>query len=70
MVDAPDFPVYDADNHLYETEDALTRHLDPESLVVLDRVREAAQLRHELFGRVRALDVSCLVLGHGCTWLR
>ena len=22
-----DFPVYDADNHLYETEDALTRHL-------------------------------------------
>src|SRR3546814_6826443 len=25
-----DFPVYDADNHLYEAEDALTRHL-PES---------------------------------------
>ena len=23
-----DFPVYDADNHLYETRDALTRHLD------------------------------------------
>src|SRR5690348_2471502 len=22
-----DFPVFDADNHLYETEDALTRHL-------------------------------------------
>lgn len=22
-----DFPVYDADNHLYEAEDALTRHL-------------------------------------------
>ncbi|HYF47395.1 MAG TPA: hypothetical protein VD926_14370 [Acidimicrobiales bacterium] len=22
-----DFPVYDADNHLYETEDALVRHL-------------------------------------------
>jgi predicted TIM-barrel fold metal-dependent hydrolase len=28
-LDSPDvgFPVYDADNHLYETEDALTRHL-------------------------------------------
>ncbi len=25
-----DFPVYDADNHLYETEDALTRHLPDE----------------------------------------
>ncbi|MBL7488690.1 amidohydrolase family protein [Frankia sp. AgB1.9] len=24
---APDFPVFDVDNHLYETEDALTRHL-------------------------------------------
>jgi predicted TIM-barrel fold metal-dependent hydrolase len=23
----PDFPIYDADNHLYEAEDALTRHL-------------------------------------------
>src|SRR5271168_2888202 len=22
-----DFPIFDADNHLYETEDALTRHL-------------------------------------------
>ena len=22
-----DFPVFDADNHLYETEDSLTRHL-------------------------------------------
>ena len=22
-----EFPVFDADNHLYETEDALTRHL-------------------------------------------
>ncbi len=22
-----DFPVHDADNHLYESEDALTRHL-------------------------------------------
>jgi predicted TIM-barrel fold metal-dependent hydrolase len=27
MADPPDFAVYDADNHLYETEDALTRHL-------------------------------------------
>src|SRR3546814_15961614 len=49
-----DFPVYDADNHLYEAEDALTRHL-PEShsklfrfveingrkkLVVRDRITE------------------------------
>lgn len=25
-----DFPVFDADNHLYETEDALTRHLPSE----------------------------------------
>jgi predicted TIM-barrel fold metal-dependent hydrolase len=27
MDSRPDFPVYDADNHLYETEDAFTRHL-------------------------------------------
>jgi predicted TIM-barrel fold metal-dependent hydrolase len=27
MTTTPDFAVYDADNHLYETEDALTRHL-------------------------------------------
>ena len=27
MTSATDFPVFDADNHLYETEDALTRHL-------------------------------------------
>ena len=27
MATEPDFPVFDADNHLYETEDALTRHL-------------------------------------------
>src|ERR1700710_2731415 len=26
-VTALDFPVFDADNHLYETEDAFTRHL-------------------------------------------
>jgi hypothetical protein len=25
-----DFPVFDADNHLYETEDAFTRHLPAE----------------------------------------
>jgi predicted TIM-barrel fold metal-dependent hydrolase len=30
MHPAPGFPVFDADNHLYETEDALTRHLPPE----------------------------------------
>ncbi len=29
MVQALDFPVFDADNHLYETEDAFTRHLPP-----------------------------------------
>ena len=27
MAQRVDFPVFDADNHLYETEDALTRHL-------------------------------------------
>jgi predicted TIM-barrel fold metal-dependent hydrolase len=27
MAGSPDFPVFDADHHLYETEDALTRHL-------------------------------------------
>src|SRR5260221_2197482 len=27
MANALDFPVFDADNHLYETEDALRRHL-------------------------------------------
>jgi predicted TIM-barrel fold metal-dependent hydrolase len=27
MDSRPDFPIYDADNHLYETEDAFTRHL-------------------------------------------
>jgi predicted TIM-barrel fold metal-dependent hydrolase len=25
----PDYPIYDADNHLYEKEDCFTRHLDP-----------------------------------------
>ncbi len=34
-----DFPVYDADNHLYETEDALTRHL-PDALRHLFRFVE------------------------------
>ena len=51
---ALDFPVYDADNHLYETEDALTRHLPAshrnlfrftelkgrKKLVVRDRITE------------------------------
>jgi predicted TIM-barrel fold metal-dependent hydrolase len=50
----PDFPVYDADNHLYESEDALTRHLPDahrnlfrftelngrKKLVVRDRITE------------------------------
>ena len=27
MAQGVDFPVFDADNHLYETEDSLTRHL-------------------------------------------
>ncbi len=27
MTTTLDFPVFDADNHLYETEDAFTRHL-------------------------------------------
>src|SRR5438105_1032238 len=28
-MDAPDQPVFDADQHYYEAEDAFTRHLDP-----------------------------------------
>ena len=27
MTRSPGFPIFDADNHLYETRDALTRHL-------------------------------------------
>ena len=27
MASSCDFPVFDADNHLYETKDAFTRHL-------------------------------------------
>ncbi|HYA68788.1 MAG TPA: hypothetical protein VED63_08650, partial [Acidimicrobiales bacterium] len=30
MVAVPGLPIFDADNHLYETEDALTRHLPPQ----------------------------------------
>ena len=30
MTASPDFEIFDADNHLYESEDALTRHLPTE----------------------------------------
>jgi predicted TIM-barrel fold metal-dependent hydrolase len=33
-----DFPVFDADNHLYETSEALTRHLPPEYKGAIDYV--------------------------------
>jgi|TARA_B110000263_G_scaffold245413_2_gene254961 predicted TIM-barrel fold metal-dependent hydrolase len=33
-----DFPVFDADNHLYETKDALTRHLPPSRRGAIDYV--------------------------------
>ncbi|MDQ1362095.1 MAG: hypothetical protein QOJ44_2472, partial [Acidimicrobiaceae bacterium] len=33
-----DFPVFDADNHLYETTDALTKYLPPEYKGAIDYV--------------------------------
>ena len=39
MTSATDFPVFDADNHLYETEEALTRHLPSRYKGAIDYVQ-------------------------------
>ena len=44
-----DYPVFDADNHLYETQDAFTRHLPKNYRGVIDYVVEHG--RTKIVGR-------------------
>lgn len=47
-----DFPVFDADNHLYETEDALTRHLPREYAGVIRYVQVEGRTKIAVRGQI------------------
>jgi predicted TIM-barrel fold metal-dependent hydrolase len=47
-----DFPVFDADNHMYETRDALTKHLPPEYAGVIDYVEVRGRTKIAVKGRI------------------
>src|SRR5262245_40743616 len=47
-----DFPVFDADNHMYETREALTRHLPPEYAGVVDYVEVRGRTKIAVKGRI------------------
>ena len=47
-----DFPVFDADNHMYETRDALTRHLPPDYEGVIDYVEIRGRTKIMVKGQV------------------
>lgn len=47
-----DFPVFDADNHMYETRDALTRHLAPEYAGLIRFVEVDGRTRIAVRGRI------------------
>ena len=40
-----DFPIFDADNHFYETPDALTKYLPPDRYTVVTLMPEAPATR-------------------------
>jgi len=46
------FPVFDADNHLYETEDALTRYLPPEQAGAIDFVEAGGRKKIVVRGQI------------------
>ena len=47
-----DFPVFDADNHMYETRDALTRYLPDEYAGVIDYVEVRGRTKIAVKGRI------------------
>jgi predicted TIM-barrel fold metal-dependent hydrolase len=47
-----DFPVFDADNHMYETKDALTKHLPPEYAGVIDYVEVRGRTKIAVRGQI------------------
>ena len=47
-----DFPVFDADNHMYETRDALTRHLPAAYAGVVDYVEVKGRTKIAIKGRI------------------
>ena len=52
MVRTCDFPVFDADNHLYETKDALTRHLPDRYKRVIDYVEVRGRTKIVVKGQI------------------
>ena len=62
--------VLDRDRRVRRDGDSLTRHLNPEAIIILDRVGEAPQLRYELLCRILLGLVACSLLpGHVPTGL-
>ena len=49
---ALDFPVFDVDNHLYETPAAMTKHIDPKFKGVIDYVDVEGRTKIAVKGRV------------------
>jgi predicted TIM-barrel fold metal-dependent hydrolase len=47
-----DFPVFDADNHMYETKDALTKFLPPEYAGIIDYVEVHGRTKIAVKGRI------------------
>jgi predicted TIM-barrel fold metal-dependent hydrolase len=47
-----DFPVFDADNHMYETKDALTKFLPPEYAGIIDYVEVRGRTKIAVKGRI------------------
>src|ERR671912_424762 len=47
-----EFPVFDADNHLYETEDAFTRHLPAKYKSAIDYVQVRGRTKIAVRGRI------------------
>lgn len=47
-----DFPVFDADNHMYETRDALTKFLPPEYAGIIDYVEVHGRTKVAVKGRI------------------
>ena len=52
MVSTSDFPVFDADNHLYETKDAFTRHLPDRYKGAIDYVEVRGRTKILIRGRI------------------
>ena len=47
-----DFPVFDADNHMYETRDALTRHLPDQYKHAIDYVEVKGRTKIVVRGQI------------------